>query len=536
LSPTEAGAAAGPAPEARLTPREVVLVFAVVLATVLEIIDTSIVNVALPDMMGSLGATLDEVDWVITGYMVSNVVVIPMTAWLAARFGRKRYFVASILFFTAASFLCGMARTLPELVVFRVLQGLGGGALLATSQSIMVETFPASRQGVGQALFGVGAMLGPSLGPTLGGWITDNWSWPWIFFVNVPLGLLAALLCATQLRDPPYLRARKRVRVDAPGIAFLVVGVACLQFVLERGHRDDWFESRRLSVLALTAAVALVAFVARELTTPRPVVELRVLRRRALAVGCTYGVLMGVGLYGSTFLFPVYTQSLLGWTAWSSGVAILPSSLATAITMVVTGRLVYRTGPRPLFAFGAVIFSVAMLAASRWTLQSGASDLFWPMVGRGVGLGAMFVPLSTSALRSLPPQEVPQGAALYSLFRQLGGSFGIAIITTVLAHRATAHRARLVEGMGWLDPVASGGLTSMTAAFQQRGLDFASARGVATAALDRLVGAQSSLEAFQDVYAWIALGFVMSLPLVFGFARRVPVQLSPVGPPARSPD
>jgi DHA2 family multidrug resistance protein len=470
LSPPEAGA--GPTPEARLNPREIVLAFAVVLATVLEIIDTSIVNVALPDMMGSLGATLDEVDWVITGYMVSNVVVIPMTAWLAARFGRKRYFVASILFFTAASFLCGMARTLPELVVFRVLQGLGGGALL----------------------------------------------------------------CATQLRDPPYLRARKRVRVDAPGIAFLVVGVACLQFVLERGHRDDWFESRRLSVLALTAAVALVAFVARELTTPRPVVELRVLRRRALAVGCTYGVLKGVGLYGSTFLFLVYTQSLLGWTAWSSGVAILPSSLATAITMVVTGRLVYRTGPRPLFAFGAVIFSVAMLAASRWTLQSGASDLFWPMVGRGVGLGAMFVPLSTSALRSLPPQEVPQGAALYSLFRQLGGSFGIAIITTVLAHRATAHRARLVEGMGWLDPVASGGLTSMTAAFQQRGLDFASARGVATAALDRLVGAQSSLEAFQDVYAWIALGFVLSLPLVLGFARRVPVQLSPVGPPVRSPD
>src|SRR5215831_15617283 len=281
------------------------MIVGVMLATILEILDTSIVNVALPSMMGNLGATVDEISWVVTSYIIANVIVIPMTSWLAARFGRRRYFVGSILLFTAASALCGLARTLPQLVTFRVIQGIGGGALLATAQTIMVETFPPQRQGTGQAIFGVGAMLGPSLGPTLGGWITDQWSWPWIFYVNVPLGIAAALLCWTYLPEPREGTMRSAEHVDWPGIALLSIGIAALQIMLENGRRQDWFESDQIVALAFTSVIALTAFVWHELRTEHPVVDLHVFRHRALVVGCTYGAAMGVGLYGSVFLFPI---------------------------------------------------------------------------------------------------------------------------------------------------------------------------------------------------------------------------------------
>ncbi|HYB13593.1 MAG TPA: DHA2 family efflux MFS transporter permease subunit, partial [Myxococcota bacterium] len=322
-------ARAQPLDDGRLDFRRLMVVIAVLTGTLLEIIDSSIVNVALPDMMGNLGASLDEISWVVTGYILSNVVIIPMTAWLAGRFGRKRYFTTSILLFTVASFFCGFARTLPELVTFRVIQGLGGGALLSTSQAILVETFPPQRQGSAQAIFGVGVMLGPSLGPTLGGWITSNWTWPWIFYVNVPLGLAAALLSSRYLQDPEHLRGRRGISIDYVGIALLVVGVGALQFVLERGERYDWFQDSTIFTLTVTAAFALVSFIVYELRCRQPVVDLRVLRHRALAVGIVFGAVMGVGLYGSVFLFPVFTQSLLGWTSWQSGLAMLPSSIAT---------------------------------------------------------------------------------------------------------------------------------------------------------------------------------------------------------------
>ena len=261
--PSALASASAPAP--RLDLRSVVLVIGVMLAVVLEILDTSIVNVTLPSMMGNLGATVDEIAWVITAYIIANVIVIPMTSWFVALFGRRRYFVGSILLFTAASFLCGSARSLPELVVFRIIQGLGGGALLAVAQSLMVEIFPAQRQGTGQAIFGVGAMLGPSLGPTLGGWIADEWSWPWIFWVNVPLGILAASVCWRTLPSVPPGLQRRIVRVDWPGIALLVVGIAALQTLLERGNRLDWFESGFITALAVVAAAALAGFVWNEL-------------------------------------------------------------------------------------------------------------------------------------------------------------------------------------------------------------------------------------------------------------------------------
>ncbi|HXX48635.1 MAG TPA: DHA2 family efflux MFS transporter permease subunit [Myxococcota bacterium] len=488
------------------------MLIGVMLALVLEILDSSIVNVALPSMMGNLGATVDEISWVVTSYIIANVIVIPMTSWLAGRFGRRRYFVGSILLFTAASFLCGFSRTLPELVLFRVIQGIGGGALMSTSQSIMMETFPPQRQGSGQALFGMGATLGPSLGPTLGGWITNQWSWPWIFYVNVPLGIIAAMLCWSHLREPKFVR--KTDGVDWTGIALLVVGVGAVQTLLERGNKLDWFESDFIRTLAVAGSVSLALFVWHELRTPHPVVDLRVLRHRALTVGCVYGAVMGVGLYGSVFLFPLFTQEVLQWSSWQSGLAIAPSSLATALVMPFAGRIVWRTGPAPLFAVGIAIFVPTLYAMSHWTLQSGTEDLFWPQIARGVALGMMFVPLSLATLRGLPPEDMLQGAGLYNLFRQTGGSMGIAVLATLVDHRTTLHHAYLAESVSPFNVATQQRLQALAGGLAQRGLDPASALEAARHALDGIISQQSAVLAFRDCYLTILLLFLCLAPLV----------------------
>ena len=512
----------------RLDLRRLLIVVSVMLAVLLEIIDTSIVNVALPSMMGNLGASLDEADWIITGYIVSNVIVIPMTGWLAARFGRKRYFTTSILVFTIASLLCGLSSAVQELVLWRIVQGLGGGALLATSQTILVESFPASKQGVGQAIFGVGAMIGPSLGPTLGGWLTDELSWHWIFLINVPLGLLAAALCATQLEDPPHLRGSRRAPVDWPGMALLAIGIGSLQTLLERGNREDWFASPMIQLLAVAAVLGILGLVYRELHTDHPIIDLRVLRRRSLAIGCTLGMLMGVGLYGSIFLFPVYSQSLLSWSAWDSGLAILPSSLATAACMAFVGRLVWWIGPRIPFVFGMLVMMVALVSMTQWTLVSGWDQILGPQILRGVAMGCMFVPLSTATLRALPGPEVAKGAGLYNLFRQLGGSLGIAMLTTLLDHRADVHRVALAGQVGPLDPGAAQTLASLSHGLALRGIDAERAQAMAAALLGRMVDAQASMEAFSDAYAGIAILFVAMLPLAFLIARHAPGKYTPI--------
>lgn len=508
------------APADRLDFRRLMIVIAVMTGTLLEIIDSSIVNVALPDMMGNLGATLDEISWVVTGYILSNVIVIPMTDWLSSRFGRKRYYTGSILVFTAASALCGMAPSLPYLVAFRVLQGLGGGALLSISQAIMIETFPPSKQGLAQALFGVGVMLGPSLGPTLGGWITDSWSWPWIFYVNLPLGLMAGFLSWRYLRDPLH-EPRRAGGVDWLGIALLAVGVGALQWVLERGERYDWFESRAITAAAITAAAALVAFVWQERRAPHPVVQLRVLRHRALIVGCTFGTVLGIGLYGSIFLMPVYTQQLLRFTAWQSGIAMLPASIATAIAMLFAGRLVWRTGPRPLMSVGVAILIAALVGMSHWTLQSGMHDLFWPQVLRGLGMGLLFVPISSATLTALPPAEVQQGAGLYNLARQLGGSFGIAVLATWLHHQTTVHHAYLAEYVSAVDAETTLRLAQLSEGLRQHGLDPSSAKDAARRMLDGATRAQASMLAFEDCYLALAALFCVVAPLVLLMRRPV---------------
>jgi MFS transporter, DHA2 family, multidrug resistance protein len=512
----------------RLDLPRLLIVFSVMLAVLLEIIDTSIVNVSIPSMMGNLGATLDEIDWVITSYIVANVIVIPLTGWMAARFGRKRYFTISIVVFTAASLMCGASQTVEMLIFWRLVQGLGGGALVATSQAILVETFPPSKQGVGQALFGIGAMVGPSLGPTLGGFITDNYSWHWCFLINVPLGIAAAILCAAHLQDPPHLERKRGGRVDWPGIVLLVVGVGAFQTVIERGNKYDWFESPMIVMLAIAAAIGIVGLLIREFTADEPIIDFRVLRHKQLALACGLGALTGMGLFGLIFLFPLYTQTLLGWTAWQSGLAVLPSSIATAVMMGFMGRAVWYIGPRPIFVAGMLMMPLTLWQMSQWTLASGWDDVFWAQMMRGITMGLLFIPLSTAGLRSLPSVDVAKGAGMYNLFRQLGGSFGIAALATILDHRTVTHRHALASHVGPFDAPTIHRLDALSQNFIDGGLDPTQAGVAARVVVNRMVEASSSMQAFYDAYFMIGVLFLLALPFAFMLARHAPGKYTPI--------
>ena len=395
----------------------------------LELLDTSIVNVAIPHMMGNLGATLDEIAWVSTGYIVANVIILPITGWLSAFFGRRRYFAGSIAIFVIASFFCGNAHTLESLVAWRIIQGLGGGALLATSQAILYEEFPREEYGTAMAIFGVGVMVGPTLGPTLGGYITDAFGWPWIFYINIPLGMLALALSLTFIQNSGY--QQRAERVDYIGLLLLALGIGTLQTMLERGERLDWFDSGMVTALGLVSAASLIVFVWHELTTEHPVVDLRILASRQLAVGVVFGGILGVCLYATVFVLPVYLQSLQGFTAEQTGFVILPGALASAFTMAVMGRLTGKFDARLSIMAGVFIFALSMWKHGHFTMQSGMADFFWPLIFRGVGLGLIFVPLTNLALADLPMSKIPNGTGLFNLMRQLGGSVGIAVSATL---------------------------------------------------------------------------------------------------------
>lgn len=526
--PTSSGTSLTSEEDYRLDLPRLLIVISTMLAVLLEIIDTSIVNVAVPTMMGNLGATLDEIDWVITSYIVANVIIIPMTGWLAGRFGRKRYFTTSILIFTGGSLMCGASQSVDALIFWRIVQGLGGGALMATSQAIMVESFPASKQGVGQAIFGVGAMIGPSLGPTLGGFLIDNYSWHWCFLINVPIGLLAATLCFAYLDDPPHAKGAGGGRVDWPGIAFLVIGVGCFQTMLERGNKDDWFDSPAIVALAVGAGVGIVALLVRELTTEHPVIDFHVMRRKGFAVGCVLAAANTMSLYGLVFLFPVYAQNLLGWTAWQSGLAVLPSSLATAAMMAFLGRMIWFTGPRLPLVAGMGLMLVTLSYWSTLSLQSGQDTILFAQFLRGTASGLLFVPLSTATLRSLPSAYIAKGSGLYNLFRQLGGSFGIAAIAAILDNRTEVHRSELARHVSLFDPSTQLGLDRLREHLISQGLDLGGAEFASRAVLDRMITAQATMEAFYDTFYFIAIVFVLMLPLGFMVARHAPGKYAPI--------
>jgi len=489
-----------------------IIAFAVVLAALMQVIDSSIVNVALPDMMGNLGASLDEIAWVSTGYILASVIVIPLTGFLGDLFGRKRYFVGSIVVFTAASFFCGASHSLGTLILWRVVQGVGGGALMTVSQAVLFESFPTEEAGMAMALFGLGVMVGPTIGPTLGGWLTDNYGWPWIFFINIPIGIVAAIMIAGYVRDPAH--QKRPHRIDYMGIALLIASVSAVQYVLEHGERDDWFASSFITTLVVIGVVGGALLIWRELTTDHPAIDVRVLRHRQMWVGTVLGVVMGIGLYAMSFTLPVFLQSNLRMTAEQTGIVLLPGAIATALSMLVAGRLSNRVDARLLITIGVLIFATAAWQLSRMTGQSGAADFFWPLINRGVGLGLMFVPLTTITLAELDPRELAQGTGLYNFFRQLGGSFGIAGISTLLIRFTAENRANLVAHVRASDPATVSRLQMLTHGLMARGTDFWSAQRQALAVVDQQLMGQASVIAYSRVYVLSALIILLLIPLL----------------------
>ena len=492
-----------------------IIAFTVTMAAMLELIDTSIVNVAIPHMMGNLGATLDEIAWVSTSYIIANVIVIPMSGWLSAYFGRKRYFTGSIALFTLASFFCGSSHSLFALIFWRVIQGIGGGALLSTAQATLYESFPPEEAGTGMAIFGVGVMVGPTLGPTLGGWITDNYSWPWIFYINVPLGIIAAILTVTYVNDAAH--QERADKIDYLGIIFLTLCVGSLQWMLERGERYDWWDSRLVTMLGVTALLSGIALIWRELTVDEPVINFRILKSRQLSAGVSLGLLLGFALYGSVFILPVFLQQLLQMTAWQTGKIILPGAIASAVTMAVVGRNAMRLDARYTVVAGALLFFWSMLKMSHLTSASGQQDLFWPLILRGVGLGLIFVPLTNATMADLKVKDLAQGTGMFNLMRQLGGSLGIAVMATLLARFMASEKALLTEHVGASDPETLNRLSLLARGLISRGMNPLVAQQQALAILDRQVTVQSSMLAFSRIYLYSGLVLIFALPLLLLF-------------------
>jgi len=496
-----------------------ILLITVIAAAIMELIDTSIVNVALNYMSGNLGATLEDISWVITSYGIANVIVIPMTSFLVNNLGRRNYYIGSIILFTFCSFMCGNATGIWELVAFRFLQGLGGGALLSVSATVVFELFPKEKQATASALFGIGVFIGPTIGPTLGGYITENYSWPWIFYINIPIGIAAALSCLILLYEP--LIRQKVKHIDWIGIILLIIGIGSLQVVLERGQTDDWFAAGYIVFLTVLATLSLTGFIIWELYTENPVVNLRILRFRSLSIAAVLTFITGIGMYTSIYLTPVVAQRLLGFTPTQSGLLLLPGSIVAVLALVLTGKLLQKGVSAALIVFlGFLCFIYFNWAMSRINLETPAIEITLNLVFRAIGMALLTVPLGTLAVSSLDAKDIPQGTALNNMMRQLGGSFGISIINTYVARRIASHRMDLITHITADNPLSISRISSYTGAFQQKGFSFLDAKQKAMQVVENVVVKQSSFSSYLDGFFLIGLFFAIVLPLLLFVAKR----------------
>ncbi|MBC6991537.1 MULTISPECIES: DHA2 family efflux MFS transporter permease subunit [Hymenobacter] len=502
-----------------------IIVATVVLCTLLELIDTSIVNVALTQMMGNLSATLSEVSWVIAAYAIANVIVVPLTGFLSEQFGRRNYFGFSVVLFTMASIACGQSTNIWELVAFRFIQGVGGGALMATSQSILIDTFPPKQLPLGQALFGMGVIIGPTIGPTLGGYIVDNYDWPWIFYVNVPVGILATICTFAFIEDPErmkHMKPRPLRELDWQGIVLLILGVGSLQFVLEKGETEDWFESSLINVFTGLSIIGIVGFIWRELTATNPIVDLRVLTRsRNLAVGAILSFVLGFGLFASVFVFPIFTQRILGFTAAQTGLLLLPGALVSGFMMPIIGRALQAGVPQKFmlpFGFG-IFFVFTFWMSQKISPTAGQSDFFWPLILRGVGLGLLFLPVTTMSLAGLRGKDGAQAAGLTGMLRQLGGSFGVAIVGTYLERNLAYNRVALLPNISLYDTETQQRLQAFTQNFLSKGFSLMQAQQQAYAALEGTVMKQASLITYAQTFTVLGLFFLGCIPMILLIKR-----------------
>ena len=501
--------------------RRVIITITAVMCALLEIVDTTIVNVALTNMRGSLGATLTDVAWVITAYAIANVIVIPMTSWLSQQFGRRNYFAVSIIIFTTASFLCGNATNIWELVAFRFIQGLGGGALLVTAQTIITESYPVAKRGMAQAIYGMGVIVGPTLGPPLGGYIVDHASWPFIFYINIPLGIIATILTLTFVKSPKYGEKLKANQVDWWGILFLAAFVGSLQFVLEHGQQDDWFNEPLIVILSATSLFGLLAFIWRELTYKHPIVNLGVLKDGNLRIGIVMCFILGFGLYSSTLIIPIYTQSVLGWTATDAGLLLIPGSITTAILMPFVGKMIQRGIPQG-YMVGVgflVFFFFTFWMRNIMTIDTGAEHFFWPLIFRGIGLGLLFVPITALSLSTLQGKSIGEGAAFTGMFRQLGGSFGVAIVTTFITRFSQKHRVDLIPHLDSTRIEVQQRIEALQRAFISKGFSANEALKKAYQVLEFSVSKQSTVLSYMDIFLYLGILFLCCIPIILLIKR-----------------
>jgi DHA2 family multidrug resistance protein len=484
------------------------------LGLIMAIIDTSIVNVALNDMAGTLGASIDEIGWVATGYILASVIVMPLNGWLTARFGRRNFYAACILIFTVSSFLCGTATSVWQLVAYRVLQGIGGGALQPTAQAILFESYPPEKRSGAMAIFGLGAMVGPAIGPTLGGYIVDNYSWPLIFYINLPIGIAAFFMTLAFIKDQSYVK-RSTSPVDWLGLGMLTAGVASLQYVLERGQTEDWFGSQTITIMAVISVCAIVGFIIREIRDPQPLVDLTVFKSRSFTAGNIIGIVTGFGLFGSALMMPLYYQNVLGFTAMDTGLALLPGAIMTAISMPIAGRITKWVDARVSIGFGLVLFAVGCWMVGGLNQQASFTDTLLPRGVQGFALGFMFVPLTTATLGEITRAKMSNATGVYTLVRQLGGSLGIAILQLFETRRQDSAYATLASGV----TMANHNVANML-------------HGVAnqTAMLSNIfsiVMLNAETVAYNDVFRLCAVLFILAVPSVF-LLRKTSVSGAPV--------
>lgn len=501
--------------------RRVIITITAVLCALLEIVDVTIVNVALTNMRGSLGASLTDIAWVITAYAIANVIIIPMTSWLSQQFGRRNYFAVSIILFTFSSFMCGNSSNIWELVIFRFIQGLGGGALLVTAQTIITESYPVAKRGMAQAIYGMGVIVGPTLGPPLGGYIVDHYSWPYIFYINIPIGIIATLLTLSFVKSPKYGDKLKSNQVDWWGIVFLTSFIGSLQYVLEHGQQDDWFNDKGILTLTCISFIGLLLFIWRENTYKHPIVNLGVLKDGNLRIGILMSFILGFGLYGSTLIIPIYTQAILGWTATDAGLLLIPGSITTALMMPFIGKMIQRGVPQGyMVALGfLVFFFFTFIMRNKMTPDTGTEHFYWALILRGVGLGLLFVPITTLSLSTLKGKQIGEGAAFTGMLRQLGGSFGIAIITTFITRFGQQHRVGLLTHYDASKAEIQQRIVQLQQGFQAKGFTPNESLQKAYQVLDFSITKQSTVMSYMDIFMYLGILFLCCIPIVFLIKR-----------------
>jgi DHA2 family multidrug resistance protein len=495
-----------------------IVAIAVMFGTFMEVLDTTVVNVSLPHIAATMSATIDEATWVLTSYLVANAIILPMTGWLASTFGRKRLLMMSVTGFTITSFLCGIAPNLGSLIAFRILQGATGGALQPLSQAILLESFQPHERGKAMGFWGLGIVVAPILGPVVGGWLTETYSWRWVFYINLPVGIASIVMTQLFIFDPSYLR-RQVEKVDYWGIGMLVVGIGSLQYVLDKGQEADWFASRSILILSIVSAVTLLVLLYHEWTTDHPIIDLRVFKERSYATGVFLMTMLGFVLYGSMVLLPVMLQTVLGYPAIAAGIAMAPRGIGSLVMMPIVGMLTSKVDVRKLLAIGFTVAGVTLIWLGQLNLQAGYWDIFWPQLLQGTGMALTFVPLTTVSMQAISPERMGNATSLFNLMRNIGGSVGIAVTGTLLVRQRQTVAAVLGERVTAYDPESQAMLAQLKAAFMARGVDAVTAGERAYGALHGILIQQASMVSFVWLFQLLGMIFLLLLPLILIMRR-----------------